>query len=59
MTAKVHSPSGALEECAVTELEKGLCVRVCVGTESVRSATQSAYNFTESYAVRHGSNEVG
>lgn len=26
MAAKVHSPSGALEECVVTELEKGLCV---------------------------------
>ena len=25
MAAKVHSPSGALEECVVTELEKGLC----------------------------------
>lgn len=23
MTAKVHSPSGALDECVVTELEKG------------------------------------
>lgn len=26
MAAKVHSPSGALEECVVTELERGLCV---------------------------------
>lgn len=26
MSAKVHSPSGALEECVVTELEQGLCV---------------------------------
>lgn len=26
MEAKVHSPSGALEECVVTELEKGLCL---------------------------------
>lgn len=25
MEAKVHSPSGALDECVVTELEKGLC----------------------------------
>lgn len=24
MEAKVHSPSGALEECVVTELERGL-----------------------------------
>lgn len=24
MSAKVHSPSGALEECVITELEQGL-----------------------------------
>lgn len=28
MAAKVHSPSGALEECVVTELEQGPCVCV-------------------------------
>lgn len=28
MAARVHSPSGALEECVVTELERGLCVCV-------------------------------
>lgn len=26
LEAKVHSPSGALEECVVTELEQGACV---------------------------------
>lgn len=29
MDAKVHSPSGALEKCVVTELERGVCVCVC------------------------------
>lgn len=28
MDAKVHSPSGALEKCVVTELERGVCVCV-------------------------------
>lgn len=32
MAAKVHSPSGALEECVVTELEKGLCVFFFIAT---------------------------
>lgn len=30
MAAKVHSPSGALEECVVTELEKGRCAHQSV-----------------------------
>lgn len=30
MDAKVHSPSGALEKCVVTELERGVCVCVPV-----------------------------
>lgn len=31
MDAKVHSPSGALEKCVVTELERGVCVCACLG----------------------------
>lgn len=30
MDAKVHSPSGALEKCVVTELERGVCVCACL-----------------------------
>lgn len=29
MSAQVHAPSGALEECVITELEQGLCVCLC------------------------------
>lgn len=60
MSAKVHSPSGALEECAITELEQGLCRFVLLlVTIQEETVTMSSVAPPDKYAIRFIPRENG